>query len=127
MSTEFQPPRRGWGRKFGSAFAGIWLGVRGQSSCAVHALATVAVVAVAWALEVDRKDWALLILAITSVWAAELLNSALERLARAITTKENEEVRQALDIASGAVLAASLGAATLGLLVVIPHLAARLK
>ena len=48
---------------------------------------------------------------------AELFNSALEQLAKAITKEEDPHVRNGLDIASGAVLVAAIGAAVIGLLV----------
>ena len=54
---------------------------------------------------------------IAMVIGAELFNSALERLARAVTRSEDEDVAVALDIASGAVLVVSLGAAAVGGLV----------
>ena len=51
------------------------------------------------------------------VLAAEMFNSALESLARAITDRPHPLVRDALDIASAAVLVTALGAAAVGLLI----------
>ncbi len=108
-----------WIQKFANAWRGIVIGVRGQSSFAIHLLAAVAVVALASWLRVSRIEWLILILCIASVFAAELFNTAIEHLARAITREENPEIRDALDIASGAVLATSLGAAIVGVLVLV--------
>ncbi len=49
------------------------------------------------------------------VVALELTNSALESLARGLTSEHNPEVGRALDMAAGAVLVASGGAAAVGL------------
>ena len=49
------------------------------------------------------------------VFAAEVFNSALESLARAVTDKTDPHIRDALDIAAGAVLTASLGSVAVGL------------
>ena len=56
-------------------------------------------------------------LCIAGVFAAELLNTALERLARSITREYRADIRDALDMASAAVLAAACGAAIVGALV----------
>jgi diacylglycerol kinase len=117
MSQDFRPPRRGWLQKFRSAGWGIAAGIRGQRSFTVHLGMAVLVVASAAVLGMDRADWGLLLLCIATVIGAELFNSALERLARAVTRSEDEDVAVALDIASGAVLVVSLGAAAVGGLV----------
>lgn len=126
MSAGYTPPARGWIAKFGDAFGGIVAGMRGQCSFAVHLPAAVIVVVLALALRVTWIEGCLLALCITAVLGAELMNSALERLARAITSEFNEDLRVGLNIASGAVLVVSLGAAVVGALVLIPYLLALL-
>jgi diacylglycerol kinase len=105
---------RTWKRKFGDAFRGIREGVRGQSSFAAHWFATAAVLAAAAAMRMDVVRWCLLLLCIAGVLAAELFNTALESLARAITRDDNPHLRDALDIASGAVLIAAFGSVAVG-------------
>jgi diacylglycerol kinase len=58
-----------------------------------------------------------LLLAIGGVLTAELFNSAIERLAEAITLEERPEIRDALDIAAGAVFVASATSVALGAIV----------
>lgn len=53
------------------------------------------------------------------VLAVEMFNSSIEALARAVTEDFNPHIRDALDIASGAVFVAVLGAATVGLLILL--------
>ncbi len=60
-----------------------------------------------------------------AVWTAEGINTALERLADAVTTDHHQLIGQAKDAAAGAVLIAAIGAATIGLLVMGPHLLAK--
>jgi diacylglycerol kinase len=107
----------GWGAKFRHAGRGLKLGVRGESSFFVHFFVAAAVVAAGLALGVDRAEWCLLVLCIAGVLAAEMFNSALERLAQAIDQRHNALLRNALDISSAAVLLAVLGAATVGVIV----------
>ncbi len=104
-----------WRRKFACALRGLAMGVRGENSFFVHVPAALAVVAVAAWLGKTAIEWSLLIVCIAMVIAAELFNSAIEHLAKAITVQESPEIRNALDIASAAVLFASLGAALVGL------------
>jgi len=104
-----------WRQKFACALRGLAVGVRGQPSFCVHFPIAIGVVALATWLQVSQAEWLALILCITIVFSAELFNSAIEHLARAITRKENPEIRDALDIASGAVLVVALGAGVVGL------------
>lgn len=127
MNAPYQPPRRTWLSKFAAAFAGIAQGMRGQVSFAVHLLVTVLVIVLAALLRVTLVEWCLLALCIALVLALELLNSALEQIAKAVTREYDEHVHHALDIASGAVLLASLGAALVGAVILLPRVLALLS
>jgi diacylglycerol kinase (ATP) len=117
MDDDFQPTRRTWKAKFRDAFVGIALGIRGQSSFRVHLLFAAAAIALGVILRINRIEWCMVGLCIAAVLAAELFNSALERMAKAIDSRRNSELGAALDIASGAVLAAALGAAAVGAMI----------
>jgi len=110
-------PRTPWRQKFANAFRGIAVGTRNQSSFYVHISVALVVVALSAWLRVSCSQWLTLIVCITMVFSAELFNSAIEHLARAISREENPEIRDALDIASGAVLVAAIGAAVVGVVV----------
>lgn len=110
-------PRGGWGFKFACAWRGLKSGIRGHSSFQVHFLVVALVIAAGIALRVSRVDWCLLALCIAGVLAAELFNSALEELAAGFHREHDPHLARALDIASGAVLLAALGAACVGMLV----------
>lgn len=116
-----------WVAKFRCAFRGWQIGSFSQTSFGVHYVAAVLVIALAAFLQCDTWEWGLLILCISSVWMAELLNSAVEALARSISQEYNAHIRDALDIASGAVLVTSIGALSIGCLVFIPKLLALLQ
>lgn len=99
-----------WRNRFRYALRGVVVGVRGQENFGFHFLAAIAVVAIAWLIECTRVEWLVLILCITAVLAAELFNTALEHLARAVTREEQPDIRDALDVAAGAVLVVAVGA-----------------
>src|SRR5688572_22815376 len=114
-------PHRSWLTMFRDAFRGIREGVLGERAFAVHLPMAVAVIAAGAFFGVSPTEWLVLILCITLVITAELLNSALERMAKAVTQERNVHVGAALDIAAGAVLFASVGAVICGLVIFVPH------
>lgn len=125
MTDEFRPTPRSWPKKFGDAFRGIAIGVRGQASFGVHLICASGVIAAAALLHARLNEWCLLLLCITLVLTAEMFNSALEYLAKAIDRRENGLLAAALDIASAAVLLAAIGASAVGLIVLVTRLGVR--
>ncbi len=118
MSDHVPSPERRWAEKFRDAFRGIKEGVQGESSFFVHIFIAVAVIATAAVLKVDDlAEWSALLICITVVLSAEMFNSALESLARAITDQVDPHVGRALDISSAAVLIASMGASIIGTII----------
>ncbi len=110
-------PERSWAEKFRDAFRGVKAGVRGQSSFFVHFFAAAAVLVTGIVLGVDMIEWCLLLLCIAGVLTTEMLNSALESMAKAITGESDPHLGNSLDIGSAAVLIASLGASTVGAII----------
>jgi diacylglycerol kinase len=76
---------RRWKRKFADAFRGLREGVRGSSSFVAHFVIAAAVLVAAAGLRMDAVQWCVLLLCIAGVLAAEMFNTALEAMARAIT------------------------------------------
>ena len=114
---------RSWTDKFGDALHGLKEGVRGQSSFFVHLFAAAAVIVAAVVLRIDDPtQWCLLLLCIAVVFSAEMFNSALESLAKAITDQFDPHVRTALNVGSAAVLIASIGAALVGTIIFLNRL-----
>lgn len=109
-------------KSFVHAFQGLCFLLRSQRNARVHAFFTIAALVVSLVLRIDRHDWCWMIVAIAMVWAAEAFNTAVERLADRVTTERDELIKQAKDLAAGAVLCAALGAALIGFLVLVPPL-----
>jgi diacylglycerol kinase len=116
-----------WARKFRCAFRGIWCGIYGQRSFYVHLPMAAAVIVFAAILRAEVWQWCVLLLCITCVLTAEMLNTVLEYFAKMITDKHDERMRDALDMGSAAVLIASIGAAIIGTIVFIDLLLTRLN
>lgn len=116
---EFSSSRRSWRQKFRDAFRGVAVGVVGENSFWVHVPVAIAVMVAALWLQCSIAETSVLLLCISTVLVAELFNSALERLAKAVTSETNELVRDTLDIASGAVLVAAAMASLVGAIVLV--------
>ena len=108
---------RRWRDKFREATRGIKLGIRGHSSFSVHFFAAAAAIAACIALDCRLVEWCLILLCIGGVFVAELFNSAIETLFHGLDADTCGRWNGCLDIAAGAVLAASLFAALVGGLV----------
>lgn len=116
--TRFVGPRRSsWAQKFRCALRGVGRAIRSERNFRVHLPMALAASVAAAVLDASLLEWCVLGLCITIVLAAEMFNTAIEHLARAITPEERQELGDALDISAGAVLAAAIGAAVVGTLV----------
>lgn len=113
MKNEMTP--RGWIRKFGLAFSGLGWAIRNEGSFTVHLPAAALAFLGAALLQFDYARWAILVLTVGVVIVAELFNTAIECLAKAVDDQPNEHIRVALDIGSAAVLTSSLFAVSIGL------------
>jgi len=107
---------------FGHAFRGVWAALRSELHLQFHAVATVLVLGLGGYCHLGATEWALVALAITSVWAAELFNTAIETLTNLASPGYHPLAGKAKDVAAGAVLLAALGAVLVGGLVFGPRL-----
>ncbi len=110
-------------RSFQHAIRGLRLMLRSQHNAWIHAVVTVLALAAGLFFHISAVEWCLVILAMSSVWAAEALNTAVEFLADATTTKYHSVIGKAKDVAAGAVLATAIGAALVGMIIFGPKAA----
>ena len=109
-------------RSFRHAIAAILRMNRCQHNAWIHALATLIFLAAALFFHISAADWCWIILAISIVWTAEALNTAFEFLADAASPEFHPLVRDAKDVAAGAVLLTAIAAFIIGVIVFWPYL-----
>ena len=116
-------------RSFGYAWKGIRCCIGKEQNLSFHLIATVvtviatAVVVIAgFVLGITRMEWMIIILCIGVVIAAELFNTAIEKLVDLVSPQQHPVAGQVKDIAAGAVLVCAATAAIIGLIVFIPYL-----
>ena len=110
-------------RSFRHAIAGIWRMIRCQHNAWIHAAATLLALAVAFLLRISSADWCWIIVAVSIVWTAEALNTAFEFLADAASPEFHPLVRDAKDVAAGAVLLTAIAATVIGAIIFWPYVA----
>ena len=109
-------------RSIRHAFVGLLDMLATEPNAWVHALATVVALDLAWWFGVTREEFALIVIAIVSVWVAEAFNTVLEIMADLVVGERNSRiVKRAKDIAAAAVLIAAIGAVIIAVIVFKPY------
>jgi diacylglycerol kinase (ATP) len=83
---------------------------------------TAATIGAGFWFALEPLEWCVVVFAITSLWAAEGLNSALERLTDLASPGFHPLAGKAKDIAAAAVLIALAGAVSIGVIIFGPRL-----
>jgi len=109
-------------KSFRYAFEGWWHVIRTQSNAWIHAIISVAVILACFWLQLPARDWAVIILAIGMVWAAEFFNTALEAITDLVSPEKNHLAKISKDVGAAAVLIAAAASIIIGLLILGPPL-----
>lgn len=105
------------------ALEGIVTACKIEKNMKIHMVATIIVLLGAFFLRLKPTDFIYLSLAVSLVWVAELLNSAIEKAVDlTIGTKFHDLAKKAKDIAAGAVFVAAVNSVIIGYLVFGEHL-----
>ncbi|MEZ5994257.1 MAG: diacylglycerol kinase family protein [Hyphomonadaceae bacterium] len=111
-------------KSFAHAFAGFAYMLRTQHNAWVHLAASLAVIALGFALRVNGDAWRWLVVAMALVWVAEAVNTAFEHLCDVVSPQFHESVKRSKDIAASAVLVCAVAAAILGAITLWPYASA---
>jgi undecaprenol kinase len=96
--------------RLGFAIAGIVVALRSENSFRFHVGAACAVLVVLAYLRPQPMWWAIIVLTVMLVLAAELFNTAMEHLADHLHPEQHPSIKLVKDCAAGAVLVGSIGA-----------------
>jgi diacylglycerol kinase len=109
-------------KSFGHAFHGWAYVIRNEKNAWIHAVATILVVIVATWLVIPLRDWAVLVLTISMVWAAEFFNTSIEAVVDLASPVHHPLAKIGKDVGAAAVLIAAFAAVLVGLLILGPPL-----
>lgn len=113
-----------WVQSANLAIEGIIYSVKTQRHMRYHLVAALTALVLSLALNISRTEFILLCMAIVLVLVTEMLNTAIETTVDMISEEFHPRAKIAKDIAAGVVLIASIGALTLGYLILYPALKA---
>ena len=108
-------------RSFGYAWKGIQSCVGKEQNLSFHLIAAMAVIIAGIVLGITRTEWIMVVMCIGTVIAAELFNTAFEKLVGLVSPERHPVAGQVKDIAAGAVLICAVAAAIIGLIIFIPY------
>jgi diacylglycerol kinase len=107
---------------FINAFKGIWTALITQSNIRIHFVIGSVVLFGAAYFRLPIVEIMILVLTISVVIVAEMINTAMEFMCDAVTLEHNENIKWAKDVSAGAVLMAAIFAALIGLMIFVPKL-----
>ena len=105
---------------FGFAFKGFFDLIKTQTNAKIHLAAALFVLLAGCYFEITTTEWCFCVFAITSVLAAEALNTALEYLTDLVSPDYHILAGKTKDVAAAGVLITAIGAAIVGLLIFLP-------
>lgn len=107
-------------KSFTCAFNGIYLAVKSELNFKIHITAMILSVAVGVYVGLDRVEWGLVIFAIGLVLAAELFNTAMEKMGDEVAGgRQSPSMKTVKDISAAAVLIAAVTALAIGTIILI--------
>jgi len=109
-------------RSFRHAFEGINAFFHSQHNAIIHLVLTIAVIVAGIFFNISRVEVLAIVIASGCVWAAELFNTAIERLADVLAKEHHPDIKFVKDISAAAVLLTAVAACITGAIIFIPKL-----
>ncbi|MFP3895509.1 MAG: diacylglycerol kinase family protein [Anaerolineales bacterium] len=107
---------------FGYAWEGLCYVIRSERNVRIHLCIATAVLFVSAWLQLSTIEWAIIIMAISLVFAGEMINTAVELTIDLVVSDSNTLAKGAKDVAAATVLVTALAAAIMGFLILGPRL-----
>src|SRR5947209_2897796 len=107
---------------FGYAFTGLWYALRTQRNVRVHVTVAIIVIVTGIFLHLSPVEFAMLFVAITGVFIAEIFNTVFELCIDLASPNYHPLAKIAKDMAAGAVLLSAMLSVIIGVFVLGPHL-----
>ncbi len=93
-----------------------------ENNARIHLFAAVVALVAGIYFQLSTTEWALIVTQIALVWAAEAFNTALEKLADAVTSDYHPLIKAVKDLAAGGVLIVAISAAVVGGIIFFPKI-----
>jgi diacylglycerol kinase (ATP) len=120
MKTQEQFSIRARIKSFGYARDGIATFFSKEHNAVIHLIVTMILLLMCMHFPISRMEIIMLMIVTGGVWAAELVNTAIERIMDRISIERNPAIKQIKDLSAAAVLVMVLVALITGCIVFIP-------
>jgi len=88
----------------------------------IHSLITILVISAGFIFRISIMEWIAIFLCISTVFTAEIINTAIERLTDKISPEFHPDAGTIKDLAAGAVLFCAFFSAIIGLMIFVPKI-----
>lgn len=109
-------------RSFKYAFNGLKFFFINDHNGRVHLFAAIIVIALSFYLQLSGLEWIAILSVISAVVVAEIINSAIEKLADVVSPEYHPKIKILKDLAAAAVLVTAFLAVGVGLIIFLPKL-----
>lgn len=107
---------------FRYALAGLLYCLATQRNMRIHFTAGIVVLFFAWWLQFSTTEFVLLLLTVTAVLVAEMLNTAVEKVVDLASPRRHPLAKTAKDVAAAAVLVTAFASVAVGFILFYPRL-----
>jgi diacylglycerol kinase len=107
---------------FKYAFSGLKSLLLFEHNSRIHLIAAILAAILGIVLKISATEWSLVVLVIGFVFAAELFNSAIEKLADVVSPEHNEMIKRIKDYCAASVLVSSIAALLIGVIIFVPKI-----
>ena len=107
-------------KSFGFAVKGLRILIKEEHNARIHLFIAGVVIVASIGFGISAFEWMAIILAIGFVFAAEIINSAIENMADFTSPEKDERIKKIKDLSAAGVLVSAVTAFAIGLLVFLP-------
>jgi diacylglycerol kinase len=107
---------------FRHAARGILMFFRSERNGGIQLIVAVATLTAGALLHISATDWIHVVMCIAAVFAAEMMNTAIEKVCDIIRPEHDVRIMDIKDMAAGGVLLTALASAIIGWLIFSPYL-----
>lgn len=109
-------------KSFKYAFNGLKLFFVNEHNGRVHLFAAIVAITLSFYLKLSALEWIAVLMVIAIVIIAEIINSAIEKLADVVTREYHPKIKIVKDLGAAGVLVAAFLAVAVGLIIFMPKL-----
>lgn len=107
-------------KSFKYAFKGLWYTLCEEQNFRIHLIFTAIVILLAFFFRISTQEFLILIIVITLVLMAELINTIFERIVDILRPRLHPYAEKVKDMMAAVVLVAAISASLVGLLIFLP-------